>query len=95
MAHDDPTAEESAGTSLPAAEDLTGTAAFHRQVDAIAEDRGLAPQQVGGPAHLANMPDVTPAAFVALAGIVDCLLDADLRTTDGARTTGRDETDDG
>lgn len=95
MAQHDPNADESGGGALPATGDLTGTAAFHRQVDAIAEDRGLAPQQVGGAGHLANMPAVTPAAFVALAGIFDCLLDADLKTMDGAPTTERDETDDG
>lgn len=69
-------------------------AAFRRQLEAIADDRGLAPREVMETGQLANMPDVTPTAFAAIAGIVDCLVDADLRGTADAEATERNGTDD-
>ena len=95
VAEDDPHAETNVREAVAAPSDLTGMAAFRRQVEAIADDRGLAAQQVAGTRQLENMPDVTPTAFGAITGIVDCLLDADLRMTDGAGTTERNDADDG
>jgi len=99
VAENDPHGDPAGAHIPPEPADSTGSAAFRRQVAAIAEDRGLAANQVAGAEQLENIPDVTPTAFAAIAGIVDRLCDTDARLSEDATRNAtameRNDTDDG
>ena len=73
-------------TDAPAPVPIPGETVLQHQLDAIAAERGLDRSQVLAGQQLGNMPSVTPAAFAAIAGILDALIDADAHADTQAST---------